>query len=80
MKEKKIVQVAMPPELYEAVKRLAEQEARTVPGQIRQLLYRSLELSPVPAAGRVPFSAMRKGPKNRARGRPGRSTPALRSG
>lgn len=46
MKEKKIVQVTMPLELYEAVKRLAEQEARSVPGQIRQLLRRSLKLPP----------------------------------
>ena len=41
----KRVQVTLPLELYQALERQAREEVRTVPGQIRQILKKSLEHS-----------------------------------
>ena len=40
---RKTVGVIMPPELYEAIKRLAEEDARSVPSYIRLVLMEHIE-------------------------------------
>lgn len=45
---RKTVSVAMPPELYETIKRLAEEDVRSVPSYIRLVLKEHIQKSSVP--------------------------------
>lgn len=45
---RKTVSVSMPPELYEIIKRLAEEEVRSVPGYIRVVLREHIQKSSAP--------------------------------
>lgn len=53
---RKTVSVSMPPELYEIIKRLAEEEVRSVPGYIRVVLRDHLEeKTPSRRSGEAPL-------------------------
>lgn len=45
---RKTVSVSMPPELYETIKRLAEEGVRSVPSYIRLVLMEHIQKSSVP--------------------------------
>lgn len=45
---RKTVSVAMPPELYDTIRRLAEEDVRSVPSYIRLVLREHIQKSSVP--------------------------------